>query len=139
LLNPDERQRIKSKDIFSHPWVKSFDRRQEEIKVIDCQEFKLDLFKVSDEKKVIYKNNIDNNKNSHTSTNYSAKNSSNRKDSKELEREILNKTINQQKESLIQEALNSTNNEFSILNNQDDNNLFDKVLSQVIKKNGIFQ
>jgi hypothetical protein len=92
--------------------------------------------KVSDEKKIVYKNGSDNNKNSHASTNYSAKNSSNRKDSKEIERENLNKTINQQKENLIQEALNSTNNEFSLLNNQDNNNLFDKVLSQVIKKNG---
>jgi hypothetical protein len=119
--------RIKAKDIFSHPWIRSFENK------VPLEEFKLDL-KANDEKKIIYN---DNTKYSNASTNYSASNSSNRKNSRELDREILNKTINQQKENVIQEALASKNNEFSLINNQNDN-LFDKVLSQVIKKNGIY-
>jgi hypothetical protein len=118
--------RIKAKDIFSHPWVRSFENK------IAPEEFKLDL-KANDEKKIIYNYNT---KYSTASTTYSASNSSNRKNSRELERELLNKTINQQKENVIQEAFASKNNQFTLINNQNDN-LFEKVLSQVIKKNGI--
>lgn len=133
-MNPDERARIKAKDIFNHPWVKSFEKSEVDVD----RKFSIDLIKASNENNKQQSSNVEEfkNTNSNTSTNYSYKNSSNRKDSKDKEIENLNKTLNLQKESLIQEALNSTNNEFSILNKNQDNNLFDKVLSQVIKKNG---
>ena len=166
MLTPDEKNRVKAKEIFSHPWVKTFEKKPyEEVKIsIDKdKEIKEEIKKIepvlskpSNKHENKITDNLKNDKvigskkkdlkKDKSSPNVCTSKSDLRKhsdkieksadDPKEISRQLMIKNINQQKENSIFEALNSSVQEFSLLNNIDkSDNLFDKVLTQVKERN----
>ncbi len=182
MLTPDDRVRIKAKDIFNHPWIKKYEKRvsdmiakNESIMSIKVDNEKDQVFRKDESKpkmpiqpklidppklekkesksenKIIISNKVDENIKPNFAKDIPPKNNSNKNvivisnkierkesnlDEKEQERLNLIKNINQKKETSINEAINTSVNDFSLLNiNSKSDSLFDKVLSKVKERN----
>jgi hypothetical protein len=140
LLTPEISSRLKVKDIFSHPWVNSFDKneiKENERKsqdIIDLNKSDIATTNKRSQDLQNFLNRIKEQTIEKSQLEIKPKHSNKSGSLLEENREKIIENLNYQKLTSLQVAINSTN-ELSYIEQDKTHSLFDKVLTQVKERN----